>query len=447
MFIYYLIAVLLLLGSYLHWARGWLRKELKQDIDKNVNDARDLQPVLEGLESIRSRIDASRRDEHISFAIFDKLLIYSPLYVAAGVGYFEEEGLSATFEVTGDDRAVAAAVRKGDHLFGACDPFMCVPNSPKAEQVEDDLLVLFPLIKRFGFLVFGRNNALNRLEHGEKVQIGAYEKGSTSYLAAQAFKRWLVDNMQNWPTLEGVPRASLDSKIVVNEIAVVDGALRNEQRIAETLGMLDFVVLWEPQVSLVLASKLNTLKSFGVVARSSEDNAPLFKTFRKQPEGASGRIEGNWTAWVPGENHQCLISAVVTRRATLRLRPALCHRVYRALARSTMHLHSVDWDLDQYVLNSVRTQITGASHINAQMLHRMVRGGLTGMELAAERGGLFPFVHGWPRGTAPPYREHLLACHSLWHENDDQTQPVWSLADYDRCFVRLEDLRNGTNAP
>lgn len=444
--LYYFVIISTIFIYLFSWARSSIRERIEKDfslLKASVDSDRHL--VSSGLNEIKNRLDSSAKSQKISFAIFDQLLIYSPLYIAEGANYFAEEGISAEFSVSGDDKQVAQSVRNGDHLFGACDPFVCVPNSKSAQEKDDDLLILFPLVKRYGFLVFGHTELAERLDRG-RIKVGAYEEGSTSHLVAKAFKTELA---KKYARAKSMRIEDAEERIEIEEISVLSSGLNNEDSLAITLEQFDAVVLWEPQSSWVLNSKIDLLTNFGVVAiaSTSAPQSEVLKVIRKQPAGASGVLDKGWNAWTPAGSHKCLISAVVTTRATLRDRPTLCRRVHRALARSSIHMHSVDFTLDEKILKSVKDHLKDATGIDPFMLQRMIRGDpASGSKAkASERGGLFPFVYGLP-GTKPAYSAHLKACHDLWHNNGGVGHPSWAEKDYYRCFVRFEDLKNTANA-
>ena len=83
-------------------------------------------------------------------------IFYAPMYVADGLGYFEEEGLDVDIVLTSGADAVAAAVMSGDAEIGFCGSEQSIYIYNGGEK---DYLVNFAgLTKRDGSFIVSRTN-------------------------------------------------------------------------------------------------------------------------------------------------------------------------------------------------------------------------------------------------------------------------------------------------
>jgi hypothetical protein len=372
--------------------------------------------------------------ERVTFGLFDNLIIYAPLYIAKGLGYFDDELLDPRPRKIGDDHAVAKAVREGAVQFGVCDPVCCVPRSFYGDKSEDDLLILTPLTKKFGISIFGRRIITPKalIEQAGPFKIGTYENGSTTYLTAERFRNWLIDSLAGE---DESLKEKLGKKIILETIGVMSTAFEQPTLLDRRVRNLAFILLWQPQSSWIFTAQRGGLSEFGIVQVPEAAGAPIEELFRV----ANGSEPADqWKAWTPYNGRQmperCLVSAVVTTRYMVQHRPELCRRVFRAVSRAMVRLHNSDWTLDgldtkNAIYGVLRREVRHAEYLDPEIVRAMA-----GAQNAAVES-TFPFISGLSSFSTSTYSQHLRQCHFLWLDAKGDLPPLEEESMYGRCFV------------
>jgi hypothetical protein len=395
--------------------------------------------------------------ERITIGLFDRLIIYAPLFAAEGLGYFEDEGLTVEFDtLIGDDRALASAVRDGKILFAACDPFVCLPEDEAKwndDFADDDLLILMPLVKRFGITVFGHRSIVNRIRERGDINIISYETGSTTYQTAESFRQWLLTNLNQQLRTD----FNLDERLKVVGVPMADKPFGRPETLATTLEKASFVLLWEPQTSWILeglgsARVKSVFQDFGVVAIPSDakptgaDELPFELVYSRRPIGSQGWLgpDQKCRAWTPAEQQQdgfrYLVTGLVTSRHVLRTRPDLCRRMFRAVSRACLRLHGANWTFDASdnmgVFKHVQMHLQ-TDHVVQRALEALVDPDKVA-GAANTDASVFPFLQSLKTYQPNGYAFHLSRCHDLWA--DGQRRPEWY---YRRFFAQPAELSTG----
>lgn len=402
---------------------------------------------------------ATKDLETIRIGIFDRLIIYAPLFAANGLGYFEDEGLTVEFDTGyGDDKALAEAVRTREILFAACDPFVCLPeeeaNWDKQVQ-EEDLLILLPLVKRLGITVFGRNRVENRFRGKDDINIISYEKGSTTYQTAELFRRWLLANLDEAFKSE----FDIENRLKVVGLSVAPAPFATPEALVKNINQASFVLLWEPQTSWMFADVgmpfASVFRDFGIVAvpsgadpRTGSDHLPfsIFPTCRPRgPRGYLGEAM-RWRTWTPSPDEDMfryLVTGLVTSRHVLQNHPELCRRMFRAISRACLRLHGVRWTFDATDKLGVFEQVLlhiNTRNVDQKALHALVDPDGVAVPPSASTGdySVFPFLQSLKMYKPDNYLPHLSRSHDLWSEGKSK-DPI----SYRRFFAQPADLNLG----
>jgi hypothetical protein len=402
----------------------------------------EFRPLVAGLAEVRDRIAKPGKLQKVEIAIFDNLLIYSPLFVAQKMRYFEEEGLQVDFNIIRSDQKIAQAVKTGRCQFGACDPYFCIDGTT-ASDGKPELRVLMPLAKRLGLQIVGKKSDIEPALTGGDIVIGSYAEGSTTFLAASAFKKWLETSFS---------ARGISAKVSIDARKMDDPCFSSESNLKSAMSGWTFAAVWEPNVSWLIDDPTATFGVVGIPKISSDSSALFLRVFGgERPSGASGFLEQKeWRAWsATGSDssaaHKCLVSALVTSRNVIEREPELARRIFRAVSRANIHLHALDLVEDEANSNSLwkglKSAVNHGGSVQLPVLHALV--GEMSLDLDRnERGGLIPFVPGISYYSEKHYLEHLRACHKLWLDNGGSrvTADLGTDDNYARFFVKPSEF-------
>jgi NMT1/THI5 like len=295
--------------------------------------------------TIVKSVEAQRATHPLKIGIMGELLVYAPLYLAKGLGYFTDEGIEIEIKVMPSDEQIAMAVKQSTIDIGICDPIHCL-RQPE-EEPESRLEILFPLAKRFGAFAVVKKGAWEDIE-GEvkrKFRIVTYGPGTTSRLTAEELKRQLFEKC-------GLAQVEIVEWSSNKENNAVVFAKPKDLRDALEQANADFAILWEPQLTWAL--KIHKSDWHVLVVKSSADAGNL-SIEKMRPSNASDRWE--WgvdrnPAWRPSLTditgtevlvERCLITAAIASGDFVTSRSVAARRFVRALSRASILLHSVKW--------------------------------------------------------------------------------------------------------
>jgi len=281
-----------------------IKDEQKQTNDRFSIEVSLLKNISKNIDYLHAELNQNIR-KSIKIAIFDRLVIYIPVFLADTQSYFKQEGLSVEFVPLGNDSLVVNAVKNGDADIGICDPTVAMEIlEPK------DFKIIMPIcLGAFASMwTISKANLENKIIQKSLIKIATYPKPSTSYVLAHKYKKILEEEHNYDPDL-----------IQLEEITYNDEIFKSIQALLNSFTQFDLILLWEPFSEILKhkgASKVEKWEDFEI-KKNNFINTSTAK---------------------PSEN--LIMYSAIIGLITNKADEMLASKVYKAVSRATMAIHS-----------------------------------------------------------------------------------------------------------
>jgi hypothetical protein len=240
----------------------------------------------------------------INIAIFDRLVIYMPIFFADTQSYFKQEGLFVNFIPFGNDSLVVDAVKNGNADIGVCDPTVAM------EAQEKDLKIIMPICLEAAASMWtlSEQKLQDKISKKESIKIATYPKPSTSYVLAHKYKNILEDD--DYPL----------NLIELKEFKYNDAMFSSFPSLLKSFEQYDLVLLWEPYTKILEVKGKNKVEKW--------------MDFETKKVNFIERNKHN-----PNE-HLVMYSAIVCLEKN-NADSVLASKVYKAVSRATIAIYSI----------------------------------------------------------------------------------------------------------
>lgn len=402
------------------------------------------------LDQLSDFINSDGSKEHIRVAVFDNLLAYAPLYVAKGMGYFDDEKLDVEFVPVHGDKEIAEGLASHAYPFGIGDPIVSLASCSLGPQIK----ILAPLSKRLDITPFVKRPIFEKMLRGEiddaPITILTYPPKTTCYATALHLKNSLE--------LLGV------KEIHFKDLPPNSPVFHNPDELVQQVREVDLALLWNP-ASLWMEQHLcrGDDPEFGILAttervsRMERDPGHWTLISPSDEPAPEGVPEASVRPWHPmnsaPEGHRLMATAVLTSSYMIENRPQLCRRFFRALTKALIRIEGADWHVDgtlednrqlwSCVRHELDTRGAGA-YAERTSLERLVNN-----QYYYPARSVFPFIDGVQKYDYEKYSKHLANMDRFWRVDNDldlsSIADVNTLSDYAKFFIKSEDIKKSAS--
>lgn len=399
-----------------------------------------LTDVDAGIQKLQGLVSSPLEKEKIKIGIFNRLLAYSPLFVAENLGYFDDENLDVEIVIEGSDAEVAKELRAGNIDFGLCDPIFALQN----ENVKlDNLRILMPMVKRLDVTAICDADLLDDLKN-KKLTIACFSSPSTTHSAAMLLCKELKD---------------LGAKeVTLKEISSRDVRFGDRSGVIKLIKEHSIALLWNPASSWAIDTfAKNNSGEYGILyckwgdaeSRSSLNNWSVLPITTNHYASDKPISKNDHQPWVPTRqkkiSNKLLAAGMLVREDRSSYRPDLNQKVFKALSRAFNRMTGADWvhearheeDDKPNLVSLIANEVNNNEGVDSQIIKNLIK-------RKDSMKSMFPFIYSLKNYDPKTYSKHLKHLRELWSHDvefskDLDTTENKSPASYRSYFV---DLKN-----